>query len=240
MKFIKKIFMLNLMLFILLTTACSQQPDMPADAFDPDAAADITDNGLAKQEDFYESDESDDSNDFDDSDGIGAEDIEIADAETPLSDGAEDTGIGESDESIIKKDGFIFIYNGTTVYLGEYSERVLEELGDARECIEGDSCTSDGIMIKYYYNGFDFSTYVKEETQRERIFSITLTDDTVTTAEGIYIGQTVADMTAVYGTEYEEFVGFYYRYTKGGIGLSFDVDGDIITAITYTLLNINE
>jgi hypothetical protein len=226
MKLLKKIIILTLAVLLSLLilpglASCSKQPDISTNA----------DEDVAFGETF-------------DSDGANTaiapieEEVEIADPEIPLNEGVEDS----AGDNPAKKDGFVFVYNGTSIYLGEYSERILGELGSAFDYEESDSCTSDGIMKTYYYGGFNFSTYIKDnpnETGKDRIFSIALTDDGVSTAEGIYIGQTVDEMIAVYGAEYEEMPGFYYRYNKNGVGLSFDVDDNIIIAVTYQLLNID-
>jgi len=215
---LKKIFMLNLTLIlplaILLLTACGNQPDVPSNA-------DIPENSGISIERNTDTD--------------GGEIEEIA-----KTDDINNINSENINSSNLKKDGFVFVYNGTSVYLGEYGDRVLEELAPVlKDYGEFDNCTSDGMLKTYYYSGFDLSTFVREETDRERVYSIALTDDSVSTAEGIYIGQTVADMIAAYGTQYEEMPGFFYRYSKGGTGLSFDIDNDIITAITYTLLIID-
>ena len=156
-------------------------------------------------------------------------------AENNGGDKAQETATVESGRY---EDGFVFKYNGNAVYLGDYIEVVLTIIGPETDYHESDSCTSDGIMKTYSYAGFDISTYGKNETDKFRIFSIELFDDSNSTAEGIYIGQTIAEMTAVYGSECEALPGFCYKYEKNGTSLKFDVDGDIITAITYTLLNI--
>jgi len=165
--------------------------------------------------------------------------VNITDADTDIDNQAvENNGGGETGNNGKYEDGFVFKYNGTAVYLGDYIENILQEMGSQTDYHESDSCTSDGIMKTYSYAGFDISTYGKTETDKFRIFSIELFDDSNSTAEGIYIGQTIAEMTAVYGTECEALPGFCYKYEKNGTSLKFDVDGDIITAITYTLLNI--
>ena len=151
-------------------------------------------------------------------------------------DSAEPVGENAGNEKC--EDGFVFIYNGVKVYIGDYIENILAETGTPTDYYESESCTSDGMMKTYCYGGgLEISSYAKTETDEYRIFMVNLMDDVNSTAEGLYIGQTVDDMIRIYGNEYEEIFGSY-KYIKNGTGLSFDVDGDIITAISYSLINV--
>lgn len=134
-------------------------------------------------------------------------------------------------------DGFVFVYNGISVYMGDYIENILTDMGTPTDYYESESCTSDGMMKTYCYGGLEIASYAKTESDEYRIFMVTLMDDINSTAEGLYIGQTAGDMIKIYGTEYEEIFGCY-KYVRNGAGLSFDVDGDIITCITYNLINV--
>lgn len=139
---------------------------------------------------------------------------------------------------LLYEDGFVFMYNGTAVYMGDYIENFLAETGLPSDYIESESCTSAGLMRTYAYGGLEIYTYAKSESEEYRIFSVALFDDSSPTAEGIYIGQTVDDMIKLYGADCESLPGFFYTYEKNGTSLSFNIDGDIITAITYKLLNV--
>ena len=145
---------------------------------------------------------------------------------------------GEYADKIVFDDGFAFIYNGVDIYMGEYIENVISKIGAGSDSFISESCTSEGMMITHIYGGFEISAYAKTEGDEYRIFSIELRDDSVATAEKIYIGQTADDMIAVYGTDYEDIFGFY-RYNKNGAALGFSVDGGVITGITYQLLIID-
>ena len=144
-----------------------------------------------------------------------------------------------NDEHIIKKDGFIFEYSGTTIYMGENTGRVLGELGKEIDFYEVQSCSFDGMAKTYYYGGFEISTYMRNKNDYDRVYSVTLYDDSVTTAEDIYIGQTTDDITAVYGADYEEIPG-QRRYFKGGTILSFSLEDNIIISITYSIADMYE
>lgn len=161
------------------------------------------------------------------------EDTELSAAETAIPETAE-----EADAAVTAdEEGFWFVYNGEVIRMGDYIEGVVSKLGAASDYVESDSCTSEGMMKTYYYSGAEISAYAKTEGDEYRIFSIILTDDSISTAEGLYIGQTQDEMTAVYGTNYQSVPGVC-QYTKNGTALTFDLEGEDIICITYTLLNI--
>lgn len=150
-----------------------------------------------------------------------------------------DTAETKNENDGIKKDGFTFIYNGTVIYLGENIERVLGELGTGTDCYEYNSCAFEGMAKIYFYNGFQISTYMKNKSDVDRVYSVTFDDDSVQTPEGIYIGNTVEDMISAYGTEYDDLTGTYI-YMKEGTALSFVTENDIITSISYYVPDIYE
>jgi hypothetical protein len=139
-----------------------------------------------------------------------------------------------------KKDGFVFKYKGINIYLGEHIERILGELEPAMDYKEENSCSFEGLAKIYFYNGFEVATYLKGRTDKDRVFAITFNDDSISTTEGICIGQTLDDMVSIYGTEYEEILGYYTycRYAKGGTILSFNIDDGIIVSILYQVEDI--
>ena len=144
-------------------------------------------------------------------------------------------------EKIIYDDGFMFSYNGADIYMGEYIKNILPLLGAEAECAVSDSCTSEGTMAIYAYDSVEISAYTKTEEDEYRVFSATFRDDSVATAEGIHIGQSVGEMEAAYedyGADLEKMEGFYYKYLKNGTAVSFDIDGGVIIGITYQLLVI--
>ena len=74
---------------------------------------------------------------------------------------------------------------------------------------------------------------------KDYISAIIFKDDSITTAEGIAIGETKAGVEAVYGTDYEE-QGSMLVYQKDGMKLSFIFDGDTVTSIQYATTVLDE
>ena len=137
----------------------------------------------------------------------------------------------KSEESQVA--GFEFEYNGVTIPLNVDVAPILEELGESMDYFEAHSCAFQGLDKIYYYSGFELSTYPLDK--KDFISSINLLDDTVTTKEGIYLGATLDDVISTYGEEYSEENGFY-TYTLGETQLTFVVENDVVTAITYLAL----
>jgi hypothetical protein len=156
-----------------------------------------------------------------------------------IEEAAANEDINDPDSAI--KDGFAFVYNNIIIYLGEYTDRVLAELKPALDYYEKESCSFDGIAKTYYYGSFEIETYLKSKDDNDRVYSVDLIDDSVATAEGIYIGQTYEDMTAAYGTEYHEIpeIPGFYSYEKNGTVLNFNIKDGAIISIKYKVADIN-
>lgn len=108
---------------------------------------------------------------------------------------------------------------------------VLDKLDDSVSYYEAASCAFQGLDKIYTYNHFEVDTYPDGDI--DRISSIILLDDMITTPEGVYIGMTQADMEAAYGSDYEIETGSYV-YTKDGCHLSFVISDDSIISIEYS------
>ena len=129
--------------------------------------------------------------------------------------------------------GLVFRVNGVTIRMGEPVIPVLEALGEPLDRFEAPSCAFDGIDRIFFYRGFELFTYpVGDE---DFILSVSLTDDSVTTTAGVYLGMTYEDMTAAHGEDYVQNLG-QYTYTQGQASLSFIIENDEITAIIYNYL----
>lgn len=106
---------------------------------------------------------------------------------------------------------------------------VLAALGKEQSYFEAASCAFDGLDKTYTYAGFTVTT--RPEGDKDLVNSILLTDDSVTTAEGVYIGSSLADVTAAYG-EAEPADGVL-SYTRDGVTLNFILDGGAVISIEY-------
>ena len=137
-----------------------------------------------------------------------------------------------------KTDGFKFIYDGVQVCMGEDIEPIVNRFEPAIDYYEYNSCSFEGIAKIYSYSGFEITTYVGNRT--DRVYSVNFLNDSVATPEGVSIGQTYNDMVLTYSASYKEIpeIAGLYVYTKGGTNLSFRIENNVITSISYEIEDI--
>ena len=126
--------------------------------------------------------------------------------------------------------GYVFRYNGVTVSVDADMADVLEGLGEPNDYFEAASCAFEGLDKTYTYGSFVIETYPQGE--KDYVSTIILKDDAVSTAENIYIGSSLTDVTNSYGTDYTE-QGSMLVYNKDGMKLCFLMENDTVTSIQY-------
>lgn len=126
--------------------------------------------------------------------------------------------------------GYVFQYNGVTVSVDADMAPVLEALGEPSKYFESASCAFEGLDKFYTYSSFEIETYPQGE--KDYVSTIVLKDDAVSTAENIYIGSSLTDVTNAYGTDYTE-QGSMLVYYKDGMKLCIFVENDAVTSIQY-------
>ncbi len=126
---------------------------------------------------------------------------------------------------------YTFTYKGTTIDLKEAADAICEALGEAKSYTEETSCAFDGLDKNYTYTSFIMTTYPDGDT--DRVNSITLLDDTVSTADGICIGDSKDKVEEVYGADAFNGVNAYIM-TEGDAQLTIIIDNDKVSSIQYT------
>ncbi len=109
-------------------------------------------------------------------------------------------------------------------------KKVLPALGEPLKYEESPSCAFEGLDKTYTYSGFAIHT--RPDGENDYVYMIFLTDDSVTTPEGIYIGSESADVYAAYGTPDSENDGLL-SYTDSGTALSFVIREGEVVSIEY-------
>lgn len=145
-------------------------------------------------------------------------------------------GCGSSNKKDLttkSQEEYVFETNGTTIKMNEDTSEILKALGKEMSYFEAPSCAFDGIDKTYTYAGFELLTYPKDD--KDYVSSVVLKDDTISTKEGVCIGDTKEKVVEKYGKDYQEKSGAYV-YTKGNSTLEFIFDGDIVSSITYTAI----
>ncbi len=126
--------------------------------------------------------------------------------------------------------GHIFTYNGTEISMHAPAADILASLGQAKSQTEEASCAFEGMDKTYNYGSFFLQTYPLEE--QDYIYCLWFMDDTVTTAEGIYIGSSEEQVKQAYGEDTYNGSNAYI-ITKGESILTIITDAGAVTGITY-------
>lgn len=130
--------------------------------------------------------------------------------------------------------GYIFTYNGTDILMHADAAPILAALGEPVSATEQTSCAFDGLDKTFYYGSFYMDTYPVDG--KDYVYSLWLVDDTVITAEGLYIGATQAQVESIYGTE-----GFNgsnaYILVKGSSKLTVLLENGLVSSIQYDAVN---
>ena len=127
---------------------------------------------------------------------------------------------------------YVFRYDGTELAIDGELPAILEALGKYDRHETKPSCNHDGDAHFYYYGTkFELESYPKDG--KDRLYRITLYDDTVKTAEGICIGDNKDAVTKAYGEATEE-KGRTLLYRAGDMYLRFHLSKeDRVAQIDY-------
>ena len=123
-----------------------------------------------------------------------------------------------------------FTAQAVTIVMGQPAGPYIGALGEPQNLFEAPSCAFDGIDRIYTYPGFQLYTFPKDGA--DYVLSIQLTDDSLATEQGLYIGRALDDMLAAYGGGYEQNQG-EYAYRRGPSVLAFLVEDGEIVGITW-------
>ena len=128
---------------------------------------------------------------------------------------------------------FALNLGGNVIEMDQNMEDVIQMLGEPMGVFEAPSCAFDGIDRVFRFPGVQIHTYPLGD--EDFVHTISLRDDTVTTTGGIFLGQSLEDVKAVYGEDFVQEYGMF-TFTRGQTTLSFLIEGNVVIAITYGLL----
>ena len=111
---------------------------------------------------------------------------------------------------------------------------VLKALGTPKDKYTSKSCAFNGEDTVYYYSSIQVST--NNEQGYERIYSIYLEDDLVSTQKGICVGSTEAAVKEAYGEPGSKSSDAALIYEKDGMTLTFNLKDGKVTTIIYNLV----
>ena len=130
--------------------------------------------------------------------------------------------------------GYTFTYNGTQFGVDMAVEGVLTKLGQPKDKYTSKSCAFGGEDTVYYYSSIQIST--NNEQGYERIYSIYLEDDLVSTEKGICIGNTADQVKAAYGEADAASSDSCLIYSKDGMTLRFNLTDGKVSSILYNMV----
>lgn len=131
------------------------------------------------------------------------------------------------------KDGFVFVYKGQELRIHADFAPILAALGEPTRYTESASCAFEGLDKQYYYGNIYIDTYPVGD--KDYIYDFWFADDSLQTAEGIYIGATKAQVEAAYGAECWGGNNAYI-ITKGDNSLTIILKDGVVTSIQYSLI----
>lgn len=132
--------------------------------------------------------------------------------------------------SALDNDGYVFVFQGTEVKIDEDAAKIIAQLGEPLSYFEAPSCAFQGLDKIYTYNGFEMDTYPMED--KDYVSAIIFKDDSVTTAEGIGIGDSMERMEQSYGSDSTKEDGVVV-YSRDGMKLCFILKDNEIISVEY-------
>ncbi len=127
---------------------------------------------------------------------------------------------------------YVFKSGDVEVKVGGEANAVVSALGEAQNLVETPSCGGGAEPDREYtYAGFKFNTI--NENGANKIVKIVLTDDSVSTPEGITIGDGRDAVIETYGEDFTENASGTLIYTDGETQLMFGITTGCVSAIHY-------
>ena len=129
-------------------------------------------------------------------------------------------------------ENYVFKSGDVEIKVGGDANAAVSALGEAQNLVETPSCGGGAEPDREYtYAGFKFNTV--NENGSNKIVKIVLTDDSVSTPEGISIGDGREAVIETYGADYTENASGTLVYTDGETKLMFGISNGCVSAIHY-------
>lgn len=146
-----------------------------------------------------------------------------------------DTGESEnaSQNSLDDSSNYVFIVesaNSFALSIDRDMKDVLAALGEPLSYFEAASCAFEGLDKTYTYAGFTVTT--RPDGDKDYVNCVYLTDDSLTTPEGLYIGAAARDVLDCYGTPNQQ-TDTLISYVSGNTVLNFILKDSAVISIEY-------
>lgn len=143
---------------------------------------------------------------------------------------AEASTAAQQEQTAENYKGYALVYKGVTIEMDADAATIIEQLGEPDSYFEAPSCAFEGIDKMYTYGGLELDTYPIED--KDYVSSVIFKDDTLTTMEGIGIGDSVSSVEDTYGTQWSDEDGMMV-YEKDGMKLCFIVEDDAVISLEF-------
>ena len=135
------------------------------------------------------------------------------------------------------KKAYTFKKGNVEIAIGDEVAPVLEALGKWNDYVESPSCGFTGVSKLYSYTSLDIETYPLDG--KDYVYMIQIKDDSVSTQEGIRIGDKKDAVTAAYGTPAQESDSMLI-YRADGMYLRILLKNNSVSKIQYLHSNAIE
>lgn len=133
--------------------------------------------------------------------------------------------------------GYVFRSGDVVMEMDAEAAPVLDKLGEPNSYFEAPSCAFEGVDKMYTYGSFELDTYPTGD--KDFISAVIFKDDSITTPEGVGIGDSREKLTEAYGGEGTEELGMTV-YRKDNMKLCFIFQDDSIASIEYRSTVLDE
>ena len=141
----------------------------------------------------------------------------------------------DSEEKEDTDKSFVFVHNNVKITPNDLVDPLITALGSDYSYFESPSCAYIGLDKCYVYKGFTIYTY-PDDNAVDHVLQVVLTDDTLSTPEGLILGDTAEKVIELYGNDYVESDGSY-AYTRGKTSLMIIMKNGRVLSIQYTYTN---
>ena len=126
--------------------------------------------------------------------------------------------------------GYAFVSEGVSIEIDGEAQTYIDAMTAPVSVYESPSCAFGDLDKIHTYNGFEMDTYSLEGV--DYVSAIIFLDDSVTTVEGVGIGNTVEDVKAAYGEPTAE-ESTILTYEKDEMKLCFLIKDNSVVSVEY-------
>lgn len=131
-------------------------------------------------------------------------------------------------------DGVSVALGNATVTMGSaVAQDQLAALGEPQDVQEAPSCHYEGMDTVRQYDGVSLQTYRQDDA--DILCVVMISSDAYATDKGVKVGDTAQSVQDAYGAPVEDAEYYVVYDAAADVSLTFELDGDIVTAILYEL-----